>query len=357
MDDWGSPWADDARESRPSSPQAVAPVESEQSPPNPNFESQSIGNILTAFERSSPWVDDEGLGGWAGVESSAAPVVGAFPDWSAETSTKIHLSLDREEKGDFDIRSELEPFWKSEAGIHLDTVKAYPDSRSGLSHGALVTEPVPSNDRASVEATPRPHGDRRIDITRDPLQPTVLLADWKDERSTNVARHHTRLPSKSSIEEGNSSSRPSSPPESEKNMEMGTAESPRTSLEEVAVLSRERKLWSSSSQKPLPALTDPVSFKSYDATGDDEDDFGDFEETKCAEVGEPGVDPHLTGSPITLEHPGKGQTTSTTPTPRIGLEVQAFEVDMSLLDRVIPQSHSADSPPAIEDDIISSTSR
>jgi hypothetical protein len=101
-------------------------------------------------------------------------------------------------------------------------------------------------------------------------------------------------------------------------------------------------------------MTNPV-FKHPDAADDGEVDFGDFEEeTKCAEDRVLDLKPHSAGS---SEYPGPDQTVSGTTSSRINLEIVAFEVDMALLDQLIPQSHSADLPLDVEGEIISSTSR
>jgi hypothetical protein len=362
MDDWGSPWADDTGTSQLSPPAAV-PVASEPSSPNPN-DSQSVGNVLTSLERSSPWADDEGLREWASAESVAAPAIDAFPDWGAEASTEIHLPLDGKEKGSVVVQSEVKPFWANEAGLPLNTVVIDPEWKPRISHPTLATESVSSIDKVSVEAELGPQADGEIkvfsrseekaDTPQGPLAPTTLLADWKSDRSTGVVDIHTGPPLNGGIEAGISLSRPSSPLASEESMKIGTAESPRSSFEGV-VLSHEQKLLSSP-PGPLPALTDPISLRGQSAAGDGEDDFGEFEEANYAEVGESEVAP-LARSPVALERSGGGQATLAASTPRIDPDVLTFEVDMSLLGLLIPQSSSLDPPPDIEDDIISSTSR
>ncbi|KAI9765304.1 MAG: hypothetical protein M1840_007503 [Geoglossum simile] len=331
MDDWGSPWADDTGTSQLSSPPAAAPVE----PSNQNLDSQSAGGVLTSLERGSPWADDEGLGEWASVESSAAPAVDEFPDWSAEASTGLHLPLDGKEKGRVAVQDEVKPFWRNGAGLSLSTVETDPDSKPRISHSALATESMPPIGRASVEAELGPQVDGGIKVPPrggervGPLVPTALLADWKNDCSNGVD-YHTGPPLKSSIEGGNSPPRPVSSLTNEKRTDVGTMGSPRTSIEEVALSQR--------------------------ATGDGEDDFGEFEETKY-EVRESEVDMHIMRSPVALEHSEEGQAALATSTPQISPDTLAFEIDMSLLDLMIPQSHSEDFPPDMEDDIISSTSR
>jgi len=364
MDDWGSPWADDTGTSQLSSPPAAVPVESELSSPN-SIDSQSVRNVLTSFERSSPWADDEGLRGWASVESLAAPAVDALPDWSAEASTKIHPPPDGKDEDGVVLQSEAKPFWANEAGLPLKTVAVDPDWKPRISHPALATESVPSIDSVSAEAELGPQVDRgievfpetvgKVDTPQGPSVPTALLADWQNDCSTGVIDFHTGLPLNGSIEAGISSPRPSLFPASEKCIKVGTAGSPKSSFEGV-VLSQGQKLLSSS-QRPLPASTDSVPLKGQDAVGDGEDDFGEFEETKYAEVREFEVDTHITRSPVALERSGRGQATLAASAPRIGPNVLTFEVDMSLLDLLIPRSPSVAFPPDMEDDIISSTSR
>ncbi|KAH0545303.1 hypothetical protein FGG08_000602 [Glutinoglossum americanum] len=368
MDDWGSPWADDAGTRQLSS---SCPAGSERDLSSPNLEAQSTNNILTDLDRSSLWADDGGLGEWANVGSSPAPIGAAFPDWSTETST-IAPASPSVEKNDPNIQNQPKPLWEDEAGLHMDTVELGPQWRAGSSHdhyAAPVTKPTPSSGGIGVGAIPESlseggavtfsNGDRgkgKVGIPQDSLEPTVLLTHRGDDRSAAITDHRTKLPPKGNIEEGDFSSRPSSSPASEKYIEAGAIESPRTSLEEEAAQLGELKFRPSSPQRQSEPIRDPV-FTSQDPVDDGEVDFGDFEEeNKCAKDRDSDLEPLPAECVIPREYLKQGQEALGVAEPRMDLEVVAFKVDMSLLDQLIPPNHSTDLLPGIQGDIISSTS-
>jgi hypothetical protein len=355
MDDWGSPWADDAVSGQLSLPRAVVPVKAEQNLPNANLEVQPIGNVLTGLERSSPWVGDGGLGQWVDVENPTAPTADTFPDWNAEVSTRVPLSQNMGEKGYGNVQSEGESVWGNEAGLSLAAAGEEPQWKSEPSHGAV--EPGSYFERGAKTFPEGNGGEGEVDILHVHLDSVVPSTDQKNAQSAAVTDNLTELPTRGNFVEGDLSLKPPSSLAHNRYMEEGAVESPGTSLEETVLL-EEQKLRSPSPQRPPAPITDPVPLKCQDSTDGGDVDFGDFEEeVKCTGDGNFDLEPQPIGNSIPHDHSNQGQETSASSKPPASLEVVVFAVDMSLLDRLIPQSHSADLPPPLEDEIISSTSR
>ncbi|KAI9863655.1 MAG: hypothetical protein M1813_003678 [Trichoglossum hirsutum] len=354
MDDWGSPWADDAVSGQLSLPRAVVPVKAEQNLPNANLEVQPIGNVLTGLERSSPWVGDGGLGQWVDVENPTAPTADTFPDWNAEVSTRVPLSQNMGEKGYGNVQSEGESVWGNEAGLSLAAAGEEPQWKSEPSHGAV--EPGSYFERGAKTFPEGNGGEGEVDILHVHLDSVVPSTDQKNAQSAAVTDNLTELPTRGNFVEGDLSLKPPSSLAHNRYMEEGAVESPGTSLEETVLL-EEQKLRSPSPQRPPAPITDPVPLKCQDSTDGGDVDFGDFEEeVKCTGDGNFDLEPQPIGNSIPHDHSNQGQETSASSKPPASLEVVVFAVDMSLLDRLIPQSHSADLPPPLEDEIISSTS-
>ncbi|KAH0559913.1 hypothetical protein GP486_003569 [Trichoglossum hirsutum] len=352
MDDWGSPWADDAGSRHLSFPRAVVPVESEQGLSNGKLGVQSTGNVLTDLDRSSPWVGDGGLGQWANLDGSTAPIVDAFPDWNAEVSTRIPLSQGVGEKSGGNVQNELESVWGNEVDLPLAATEGETQWTSEPYHGK--TEPRSDTERETRTFPEGDKGGRGVDIPHVPLDSRALSTDQK--QSTAVTDHRTKPPVKENFAERDLSLRPSSPPACDKYTEAEVADSPRTSSDEIVAF-EERKLRFPSPQRPTALINGPVPLKEQGSADDGDVDFGDFEEeVKYTEDRNSNLESHPTRNSMPHGHSKQEQEASATAKPPVNSEAMVFAVDTSLLDRLIPQSYPVDLPPPIEDEVISSTS-